>query len=72
MRKDKMLKEIQECENRKQKLREEIRAEKDILALSSKIEELDNLSNRIFELNSLYRIEMLNDLQAELKERLGL
>lgn len=72
MTKHELLKEMNACEARKEILRKEIRAEKDILAMRSKIEELESLSNRIFELNSMYQISLLGGLQEELKGYLGL
>lgn len=72
MKTDKILKELDVLEEQAKKLREEIVAEQDYLAAKPKIDELEQVSNRMFELHGMHQAELLDNLFAEFKEYFGL
>ena len=72
MKTDEILKELDILEEQAKKLREEIVAEDDFLAAKPKIDELEQVSNRMFELHHIHQASLLDNLYDELKEYFGL
>lgn len=69
---EEILKEMNILEEKAAKLREEIVAAKDYMAAKPKIDELEAITNRMFELHQMNRELILETFFEELQEYLGL
>lgn len=72
MNTDEILKEMNVLEEKAAKLREEILAIEDYLVAKPKLDELEAITNRMFELHQMNQALLLENLFEELEEYLGL
>lgn len=72
MTSDEILKEMDVLEEQAKKLREEITTERVYLVAKPKIDELEKITNKMFELHGMHQATLLDNLFDELKEYFGL
>ena len=69
---EEILKEMDALGERSAELREEVIAAENFMEAKPKLDELEKLSNRMFELHQMNQEALLKNLFEELKEYLGL